>query len=140
MSYRHANFLRELSKFAAGLITADLIMGIWVVTNKLYYLSFLGITLTPLLIKTWVTADIILLFLLIHYGWQIDIPISYEKRIFLTITGLILSLVAILHLLRIIFSVYMIIGGVIIPQWASMLGVVIISFLAYTSFYFARHR
>ncbi len=47
------------------------------------------------------------------------------------VTVLFLSLVAIVHLLRLIMSVEIAVDGTLIPQWASILGVLVPGALAF---------
>lgn len=46
------------------------------------------------------------------------------------IVAVLLLLVAVIHLIRIIFGVELVIGGTIIPMWTSLLGCIIPAVLA----------
>ena len=47
------------------------------------------------------------------------------------ITVVFLSLIALVHLLRLVFAVDVVAGDVVIPMWASVLGVIVPGLLAY---------
>lgn len=59
------------------------------------------------------------------------------KNFYSTVSS-IFSIIAILHLLRIISGWQAVIGGLTIPMWASWVAVVVAGYLAYTSFNFYR--
>lgn len=48
----------------------------------------------------------------------------------LTVAGIIFTIVAIVHLLRLLFNWGMIINGYVIPMWFSVLGLIIATLLA----------
>lgn len=56
------------------------------------------------------------------------------QKMYLKLTGLIFSIVAILHLLRLIFRWDVVLGDWEVPIWISFVGVVGGGFLAYTAF------
>lgn len=56
------------------------------------------------------------------------------QKMYLKLTGLIFSIVAILHLLRLIFRWDVIMGDWQIPLWVSFIGVAAAGFLAYIGF------
>ncbi len=47
-----------------------------------------------------------------------------------TVAVVILFLIALAHLLRLVFQVEIIVGGVTLPMWASILGCVVPAFIA----------
>lgn len=53
-----------------------------------------------------------------------------NKNTAVILAGVIFSLVFLLHLMRIIYDINIIIGSMVIPMWASWLGVVIFFILA----------
>ncbi len=56
-----------------------------------------------------------------------------QKKFYL-IAGIVFSLVALLHALRLIYSWEAVIGGWDAPMWISWFGVFVAAFLAYTAF------
>lgn len=137
---KHLNFLREAAKFTAGLVLGDMLVGVWVATDKLYNLNFWGIPLTPTFTTGWIVLDILFLLWLIHYGWRIRLPLSPTKRIMLMIAGILLLTVSGLHLLRVMFGINILIGVVDIPLWFSVIGTFVTALLGYSSIYFSLHN
>ncbi|MDE2030750.1 MAG: hypothetical protein KGI58_00620 [Patescibacteria group bacterium] len=140
MNNKNTHFIRELSKFFSGLVVADILVGIWVGSGQGYGSIFLGMPLTQPLINIWIVIDVALLLLLLHYAWHIDLPPSRIHKVFYTTVGVLLAIVALLHFLRVAFSVPLIIGGISMPQWLSVIGAIITGFLAYASFHFANRK
>lgn len=56
------------------------------------------------------------------------------EKMYIKLTGTIFSIVAILHLLRLIFGWEVIMGNWQIPIWVSFVGVGVSGFLAYIAF------
>ncbi|HZZ99711.1 MAG TPA: hypothetical protein VFK07_03320 [Candidatus Paceibacterota bacterium] len=133
MSDKHTRAVREIAKFLSGLIAADILMGIWLKSGG-YTGWLLGVPLTPSFVDAWLTFDIALLIFLISYGWHISVSVSTSRRIIFVTAGVLLAIVAVLHFLRILYSVPVIFGQVSIPLWLSIIGVIIPGFLAYASF------
>lgn len=132
--------LRELSKFFAGVIAADIIVGFWVLAQGVYAFPFLGIVFTPPPVYAWLTVDFILFIFLIHYGWKISLPLKHPQKNFFVLAGCVFLFVATLHFLRILFGLSFSIGGVTIPYWLNVLGVIVTTFLGYTSLSFAFNK
>ena len=139
MTRRHITFLRETAKFLSGLIAADMLMGLWVISTN-YSLSFFGIYFTPTLVYSWMTADLIIFLFLIHYAWGAKLPAVHPQKLYFSIAGLIFLVVGVLHFLRIVYGVSLDIGGIAIPYWLNSLGATVALFLSYASFHFAAHR
>lgn len=138
---KHINVLRELSKFAAGLVAADFLVGIWLYSSNLLPINFFGWTVTPEIAMPWMFFDAILLIILIHYGWHATIPSpSIHQRTLLYTIGSILSIVAVLHLLRLVFGIEVNIAGWQAPMWLSWIGTVVAGYLGYASIRFASHK
>ena len=138
---KHKHLLRELSKFTAGIVTADIICGIWLYTNHLLPINFFGIYVTDAMVTPWIIFDLILLGILIHYGWKAEIQApSLSQRKFFLIVGTILGIVSILHLLRLLFGFEVVLGGWVAPYWLSWVGTIIAGYLSYESFHFAQHK
>ena len=57
-----------------------------------------------------------------------------NRKTYMTVTATLFLVVAIIHLLRIIFGWSVEIGGLSIPFWASWLGVLVAGALAYLGF------
>lgn len=127
--------LHELAKFFSGLIAGDFLYGIWLYTGGFLPLRFWGITFAPHTVMGAVVFDALLFVFLIHYGWFANRRprTSAEKR-FHTLAGIIFTIVAILHLSRILFGWDLVIGAVAFPYWVNALGTIITAFLAYASF------
>ena len=54
--------------------------------------------------------------------------------------GVIFFVIAILHLLRIVFQWDAMIGGWLVPQWVSWVAVIFAAYLGYEGFLFGRSR
>ncbi len=57
---------------------------------------------------------------------------------YLLIAGIVFLLIALGHLLRIVFGVAFVVHEIPVPMWASGIAVILMGFLAYESFQFAR--
>lgn len=57
-----------------------------------------------------------------------------NKNTYLKLSGVIFSVIAALHLLRVVYSWDAVIGGLVITLWASWLAVAVAGFLAYSAF------
>lgn len=55
-------------------------------------------------------------------------------RTFFLVSGLIFSLVALLHLLRLLLGWDAVIGGWAVPRWSSVIALPVAGFLAYQAF------
>jgi len=65
---------------------------------------------------------------------------NLSKKTFLIMSGIIFLIVSILHLLRIIFSLQVLVGNLLvrIPMWFSLGGLIISAYLAYEAFRLAK--
>ena len=61
-----------------------------------------------------------------------------SRRRFSLVAGVIFGLIALGHVLRIIFGWSLVVQGFSVPMWASGLAVVILGYLAYEGFRLAR--
>jgi hypothetical protein len=61
-----------------------------------------------------------------------------SERAFLLTAGIVFLLIALAHLVRIFSAAAFVIEGVSIPFWASGIAVVIMGYLSYEGFHFAR--
>jgi hypothetical protein len=61
-----------------------------------------------------------------------------SQHAFELVAGVVFGLIALGHILRVIFGVPFVVYGISIPMWASGLAVVIMGYLAYEGFRLAR--
>jgi hypothetical protein len=61
-----------------------------------------------------------------------------SQHVFLLIAEVVFGLMALAHVLRIVFSVSLVVNDIPIPMWASGLAVVVMGYLAYEGFRLAR--
>lgn len=135
----HHRILREIAKIGTGLVLADLIGVFWLSSAGLFPLSLLGVTWASTMIPEIIVFDGALLILLAHFGWSMRLPVtSPSERTLLSITGVVFLVVALAHLLRLMFGLQVILGGFEIPMWLSWAGVLVAAYLSYASFHFAR--
>ncbi len=131
----HKHTLRELSKFASGLVAADLIGWLWLYASGLLPITFWGMYFNYQRAVLGMIFDIILLAFLIHFGWNAkDRPRTKGEHRFHIFAGVLFTIVALLHLARILFGLSLVIGSWHVPFWINGLGVIITAFLAYASF------
>lgn len=132
--------LREIAKVGTGLVLADLVGVIWFSSAGLLPMTMLGVTWTNSMLPEIFVFDIALLVLLIHFGWNMRLPISSpSERTLLTLSGTVFLVIALAHFIRIMFGMRLILGTFTIPLWLSWVGVAITIYLSYSSFHFARH-
>src|SRR3989344_7120278 len=97
--------LREIAKVGVGLVVADIFYGLWLSGSGLLPVTILGISWSASAIWPGIIFDLILVFILAHYGWNVKLPIeSPTERTLLKLVGLVFLIVALLHLLRIAFG------------------------------------
>lgn len=133
----HHRNLQDLAKFAAGLVAADLMSLIWSLQAGVFPVQFLGIQFGSAIIAPSIVFDIALLLILIHYGWHLGKIPRVREGSYLVAAGVIFSIVAVAHLMRLFTSTDIVISGWEMPMWLSWFGVLVTSYLAYTSFVFA---
>jgi hypothetical protein len=63
-----------------------------------------------------------------------------SQRAFFFAAGIVFLLIAFAHLLRIVFGTPVVVEDIPIPVWVSGIAVVIMGFLSYEGFHFARNR
>ena len=61
-----------------------------------------------------------------------------SQKIFLATAGVVFLLIALSHLLRVIFGVTFVVQGISVPMWASGIAVVITGYLVYQGFRLGR--
>ena len=135
---KHKNNLREIAKFASGLMVGDFLVGVWLVMGKMLPIVFMGIMFTAPMVSVWMVFDILAIALLVYYGWHAEIhaPTIKQKNFFIGV-GILLSIVAVALLLRAVFGTPLSIGLWVVPLWLSWVATIVTGFLAYTSFVFA---
>ncbi|HTK33359.1 MAG TPA: hypothetical protein VL335_02305 [Candidatus Paceibacterota bacterium] len=136
----HRHILKEIAKFATGLVTADFIVALWLLDSTIRPLNFWGVTFTPSILEAGMAFDIILLAILIHYAWHADVHTpSMRQRTLFIVVGVIMGIVGLAHLFRLIFGVSIDIGNWAAPFWLSWIGTIVALYISYTSFRFAAH-
>lgn len=131
------HFLRELSKFGAGLVAADFLWLLWFSQQKAASFSLLGATFTHDMVLPALLFDVALFLSFVHYGWHVGKIPSVREHTYVLVAGALFSVVAITHLYRIFTGGDLIILGWDAPLWLSWLGVAVTTYLAYLSFHFA---
>ena len=132
--------LREIAKIGSGLVIADIISAIWFSSAGLLPMTLLGVRWTSAMVPEILVFDVALLILLIHYGWNMRLPVtSPSERALLYLVGTVFLAVALAHFLRITLGWNLILGTYAVPIWISWIGVVIAAYFSYSSFHFARH-
>ena len=63
---------------------------------------------------------------------------AMNHRTFLSVTGVIFLVIAVLHLLRAVLGWNAVIGSFTIPMWLSWVALVVAAFLAYSAFKLAK--
>ena len=138
---KHRATLREIAKFASGLVAADFLCGLWLYFSVLPPVSFFGIVFSQSAIILWMLFDLILLAFLVHYAWRMENrPRTDGERLFHNIAAVIFTLVALFHLSRIVFGWQLILGTWVVPYWINGLGTAATLFLAYFSFHLGRKQ
>jgi hypothetical protein len=61
-----------------------------------------------------------------------------SQHLFLPIAGVVFGLIALGHLLRLVFGVSLVVYGISVPMWASGIAVVVMGYLASEGFRLAR--
>jgi hypothetical protein len=130
-------WLHDTAKFAAGLVVADFITLWWLSTQNALPASFLGLQLSPSMIFPSMAIDFFLFLILVHYGWNIGKMPQLKERMYLTVAGVIFTIVAVVHIVHILYQGDVIIFGWYVPVFLSWLGVAVSAYLAYASFHFA---
>lgn len=134
----YTQFLREVGKFLTGLVTADLLMGLWLLAAGTLPQTVFGVWITTQLAWFWVGFDALIILILVHYSWN---PKLFEphasSRLLFFVVGIIMGAVAILHFLRLVFGWPIMIDTWMAPMWISWVGVIVAACLSYMSFHFA---
>ena len=130
------SWLREISKFGAGLIAGDFIAQVWFYEQGLLPFKFWGITFTDNMVTPGLLFDLALFLILVHYGWNMGKMPRPKERTYLFIVGVIFIAVALVHLFRIFSGYDLVLAGWTAPLWISWVGTIVTTYLAYVSFHF----
>ena len=131
----HKNTLREWSKFLAGLVAGDFLAAWWLLAKGMVPVSVMGFQFSSRGIILGMIVDVILFAFLVHYGWRMkESGHSSGERIFHRVAGTVFGIVALAHLLRVIFNLPINLLSWNTPYWVSGVAAVIAAFLSYTSF------
>ncbi len=134
---KNKHLLKELAKFGAGLTTAGALFVLWLYFMGMFPITIMGMTFTEAIVLPKFVFNVALAFIFAHYGWHIGKLPKVREQQYLLIVGTLLTLVAIVHILRLFFAFEVVIGTWVVPLWLSWFGVIITSYLAYASFHFA---
>lgn len=134
MNHRH---LQDIAKFAAGLVTFDLLTLIWYAQNGRFPMHVLGMKFTSDIVVPGIIFDIALILILVHYGWHLGKIPRMRERSYLLVAGIVFGVVAAAHLLRLFSGTDLVVGDWAVPLWLSWIGVAVTTYLAYSSFTFA---
>jgi len=129
-------YLHDAAKFGAGLVSADFLALVWLSQQYVLPQSFIGIPMSSSIIAPSMIIDVFLLLFLIHYGWNIGKMPRVKESTYLLITGVIFSIVALTHLVRVLYSTDIILFGWEVPIFLSWIGITVATYLAFSSFYF----
>lgn len=61
-----------------------------------------------------------------------------DQKTFFQVTGIIFTVIAVLHLLRLVLGWEVLLGGLVVPVWVSFVGVAIAAYLAYSAYKFIK--
>jgi hypothetical protein len=134
---KHHHYLRELAKFASGLIVGDLLALWWFVASGSLPISFLGIEWSRADILPAIIFDVSLFIILVHYGWHIGKTPALRERTFLLIAGTLFGVIALAHLIRAFIGIDIVVLGWAVPLWLSWIGTAVAAYLSYMSFHLA---
>lgn len=133
--------VREIGKFLAGLVAADLIFGLWLLISGALPSVVLGMYITVPFAWFWVGFDLFVLLVLVHYSWH---PKALEphasSRVLFSVVGVIMAVVAVAHFLRLVFGWSVVIGGWDAPLWVSWVGIIVAGYISYASFHLASRK
>jgi hypothetical protein len=132
------NASKDVAKFVAGIVAADLIGAIWFLGAGYTSFVVLGLNITPSVAAFGIAFDSLLLLALIHYAWHPDIiEPNISKKMFFIFVGSVTCIVAALHIGRLVFGLDLILGDWHSPMWLSWIGALITAYISYTSFHLA---
>lgn len=126
--------MHEIAKFASGLVVGDFLSNAWLAYMGYYPIDFMGWTFTADMILPALVFDAALFLILVHYGWNIGKIPALRERSYLMLAGIIFTVVASAHVLRVFFNIDLVIMDWAAPLWLSWIGTAVAAYLAYMSF------
>jgi hypothetical protein len=137
----HSNKLKELAKFASGLVIGDMLAALWAIGSDLLPVRFLGVPITNDLAWLGVAFDLFLFIMLVHYAWHPHTlePKTSGQTLFFVV-GVLTGLVALAHLVRLAFGWTVAIGNWQMPLWFSGAAFIVTAYVSYASFHFAARK
>lgn len=131
----HKSTLREIAKFLSGLIFGDFIAGWWFYVKGTGQTYVFGIHFSNQAIILGMLFDLILIAFLVHYAWRMkEHGHASGERLFHRVAGVIFGIVALAHLIRLIFGLPINLLSWNTPYWISGVAAIISGFLSYMSF------
>ena len=130
-------WLHDAAKFCAGLVVADFVALWWLSMQTRLPHMFLGLPLSQDVIAPAMTVDFFLFLILVHYAWNIGKIPQMKERMYLVLAGAVFTVIAVGHLVRVVYSGDVSVFGWDVPVYVSWIGVVVSTYLAYASFHFA---
>jgi len=139
MAKTHKHRLREIAKFASGLVLADFMCAWWFAASGLLPMKVWGIQMTAEIAYLGMAFDLLLFALLVHYAWHPSIlEPTVSKRRFFMLVGIVTAIVGLAHLARLALGVDVAIGSFQFPIWLSWVGAILTIYISYASFHFIR--
>jgi hypothetical protein len=132
--------LQEIAKFAAGLVTGDLLALLWFNANNMFPVSFFGMTFSSEVFVPSLIFDVALIILLVHYAWHVGKIPSIREHSYLLVAGCVFAFVAVAHLSRLFVGGDFMFFGFNLPLWLSGIGTFAAAYLSYMSFHLAVSR
>ncbi len=129
--------LQEVAKFAAGVVAADFLWLLWFSQQHLQSIQFFGMSVTSDMLLPNLIFDIAMFLILVHYAWHIGKIPAMRERSYIFLAGCIFTLVAVMHLWRVLTGADLMIGNWDAPVWLSWFGLSVSTYLAYMSFHLA---
>ena len=130
-------WLHDFAKFGAGLVAADFIVLWWLSSLKTIPKVFLGLSISGSTLGTNMVIDFFIFVLLVHYGWNIGKIPQMKERFYLTVAGVIFTVIAVGQLMHVLYQGDISIFGWGVPVLLSWIGLVVAIYLAYASYHFA---
>lgn len=130
--------LHELAKFFSGLVLADFIVALWVLSQGgMFPVSFFGAPVDMSMMAPWILFDIGLFLILVHYGWHWGKSPILRERTYLLVAAVVFGIVALAHLYRSFAGTDLILAGWVVPTWLSWIGTIVSAYLSYMSAHLA---
>ena len=130
-------WLHDTAKFGAGLVAADFLVLLWFTFQHTLPKAFLGLPISQSMLMPGMIVDVFLFIMLVHYGWNIGKIPHIKERLYLTVAGVIFTVVAGAHIVRMLYQGEVVFFGWAVPLFLSWIGAAVATYLAYASFYLA---